>query len=127
MNDQAKSRNIVVRALRAIWRGLDSIRKVTHLFLMLFVLMAFIGALSGSAPSVPKSAVLSIQPTGVLVEELAGRSLESIYLSPAARALLESAAAALNHPGVVRVWDFGIEGAPNLDQEFRIRQSSGRG
>ena len=31
----------------------------------------------------------------VLVEELAGRSLESIYLSPAARALLESAAARL--------------------------------
>ena len=31
----------------------------------------------------------------VLVEELAGRSLDSIYLSPAARALLESAAARL--------------------------------
>ena len=76
MNDQAKSRNIVVRALRAIWRGLDSIRKVTHLFLMLFVLMAFIGALSGSAPSVPKSAVLSIQPAGVLVEELAGSAYD---------------------------------------------------
>lgn len=72
MNDQAKSRNIVVTVLGAIWRGLDSVRKVTHLFLMLFVLMAFISALSGSAPSMPKSAVLSIQPSGALVEELAG-------------------------------------------------------
>ena len=72
MNDQAKSRNIVVRVLGAVWRALDSVRKVTHLFLMLFVLMVFIGALSGSAPSMPRSAVLSIQPSGGLVEELAG-------------------------------------------------------
>ena len=72
MNDHTKSRNIVFRAAGAIWRGLDGVRKATHLVLMLFVLMAFIGALSGSAPSLPKSSVLAIQPVGGLVEEVVG-------------------------------------------------------
>ena len=76
MTEQGKSRNIVVRLLGGIWRGLDGLRKVTHFFLMLFVLMVFIGAISGSAPTLPKSAVLSLQPTGVLVEELAGSAYD---------------------------------------------------
>ena len=71
MNNPPK-RNLFVRILSAIWSGLDSVRKVTHLFLMLFVLIAFIGALSGSAPSLPRSAALHIQPAGALVEQLAG-------------------------------------------------------
>ncbi len=72
MTENTQSRNIFVRILGAIWRGLDSVRKVVHLFLMLFVLMVFVGALSGGAPTIPGSAVLSLQPTGALVEELAG-------------------------------------------------------
>jgi protease-4 len=72
MNEQNKSRNIFVRGASAVWRGLDGVRKVIHLVLMLFVLMAFVGALSGTAPSLPKSAVLSLQPNGALVEELVG-------------------------------------------------------
>ena len=75
MTDKPKS-NLFVRILRGIWRGLDSVRKVTHLFLMLFVLGVFLGTLSGSAPSLPRSAVLSIAPTGTLVEELAGTAFD---------------------------------------------------
>jgi len=71
MNNPPK-RNLFVRILSATWTGLDSIRKVTHLFLMLFVLIAFIGALSGGAPALPKSAALHIQPNGTLVEQLTG-------------------------------------------------------
>ncbi|MEE4162897.1 MAG: signal peptide peptidase SppA [Woeseiaceae bacterium] len=74
--DQTKSRNIVVRLLGGIWRGLDGLRKVTHFFLMLFVLLAFLSAISGSAPTMPRSAVLSLQPAGVLVEELAGSAYD---------------------------------------------------
>ncbi|MEM8815022.1 MAG: signal peptide peptidase SppA [Pseudomonadota bacterium] len=80
MNDQPK-RNLFVRILSGFWRGLDGVRKVTHFFLMLFVLIAFIGAISGSAPSLPRSAALTIQPAGALVEQLAG--------SPFDRALSE--------------------------------------
>ncbi len=80
MNNPPK-RNLFVRILSAVWSGLDSIRKVVHLFLMLFVLIAFIGALSGGAPSLPRSAALHIQPNGALVEQLAG--------SPFDRALAE--------------------------------------
>lgn len=75
MTDQPKS-NLFVRILRGIWRGLDGVRKVTHLFLMLFVLGIFLGALSGSAPSIPGSAILSIAPNGTLVEELAGNPFD---------------------------------------------------
>jgi len=80
MNNPPK-RNLFVRILSAVWTGLDSTRKVVHLFLMLFVLIAFIGALSGGAPSLPRSAALHIQPNGTLVEQLAG--------SPFDRALAE--------------------------------------
>ncbi len=76
MNQQTQSSNVFVRILRAIWRGLDSVRKVVHLFLMLFVLMIFVGSLSGGAPSIPGSAVLSLQPSGALVEELAGDAFD---------------------------------------------------
>ncbi len=75
MNDKPKS-NLFVRVLRGIWRGLDGVRKVTHLVLMLFVLGIFLGAVSGSAPSMPGSAVLSIAPNGALVEELAGSAFD---------------------------------------------------
>jgi len=87
MTDKAKSRNIFVRLLGGIWRGLDGLRKVTHFFLMLFVLLAFLNAISGSAPIMPKSAVLSLQPSGVLVEELAGSAYDRAIAE-----LLDSAA-----------------------------------
>ena len=87
MTDKPKS-NPFVRLLRAVWRGLDGVRKLTHLFLMLFVLGAFLGgALSGSVPSIPGSAMLSIAPEGALVEELVGSAFDR-----AVAELVESAA-----------------------------------
>ena len=44
------SGNIVVRMISAIWRGADGLRKVLHLFLMVFLFLMFFGALSGDAP-----------------------------------------------------------------------------
>lgn len=87
MTDKPQS-NLFVRLLRAIWRGLDGVRKLTHLFLMLLVLGAFLGgALSGSVPSIPGSAMLSIAPKGALVEELVGSAFDR-----AVAELVESAA-----------------------------------
>ena len=67
-----KKRNIVIRFFAALWAGADGIRKVLHLFLMLFLFLLFIGALSEAPPIMPKSAALYIQPYGSLVEQLEG-------------------------------------------------------
>ena len=67
------SKNILWRFIGAIWRGLNGLRKVLHLVLLLFVFMMFFGALSGPAPQLlPQSAALVIQPVGSLVEQVAG-------------------------------------------------------
>ncbi len=67
------SKNILWRFFGAIWRGLNGLRKVLHLVLLLFIFMMFFGALSGPAPQLlPQSAALVIQPVGALVEQVAG-------------------------------------------------------
>ncbi len=67
------SKNIVWRFFGAIWRGLNGVRKLLHLVLLLFIFMMFFGALSGPAPQLlPQSAALVIQPVGSLVEQVAG-------------------------------------------------------
>ena len=67
------SSNIVVRMISAIWRGADGLRKVLHLFLMVFLFLMFFGALSGDAPQLmPQRAALFLQPVGALVEQVAG-------------------------------------------------------
>jgi len=65
-------RNPILRVLAAIWGGLDGIRKVLHLLLLLFVFAIFVGAISGTTPILPNRAALLIQPTGEIVEELEG-------------------------------------------------------
>ena len=55
-----------------VWTGVDGLRKVLHLLLLLFIFSIIISALSSTAPSVPGSAALAIRPTGRLVEQLAG-------------------------------------------------------
>lgn len=59
-----------------IWRGLDGVRKVLHLILLLALFMLVGAALSPSIPMVPHKAALVIAPQGVIVEQLAGDPLE---------------------------------------------------
>ena len=66
------SSNVIVRFLAAIWHGLDGLRKVLHLLLLLFLFLLFFGAMSGAPPLLPQQAALLVQPSGALVEELAG-------------------------------------------------------
>ena len=70
------SRNPIVRLTRAIWHGLDVVRRFVHLVLMLIVLLAFLALLSDTTITVPDSAALLVAPTGRLVEQLAGDPLE---------------------------------------------------
>ncbi len=64
--------NLIRRMLASIWRGLNGLRKVLHLVLMLFIFLVFFGAMAGTPPIMPNKAALFIQPSGVLVEQLEG-------------------------------------------------------
>jgi protease-4 len=71
------SSNVFVRFFRAIWRGLNGLRKLLHLVLLLVLFMLFFGVMSGEAPPIlPKSAALVVQPVGALVEQLSGDPYE---------------------------------------------------
>ena len=72
----------VGRILAAVWRGLDGVRKVLHLLILLFVFSLIVSALSSTTPNVPANAALYIRPSGTLVDQLAGdpfdRALEEL-------------------------------------------------
>lgn len=55
-----------------IWSGVDGLRKLMHLVLLLVVFLAFFGAMADAPMTLPKSAALVIQPYGALVEQLEG-------------------------------------------------------
>lgn len=65
-------RNVVVRIFRAIWTGVDGVRKVLHLLLLLFIFSIVLAAMSATAPKLPSQAALVIRPVGELVEQLEG-------------------------------------------------------
>jgi len=60
----------------SLWRGLDAVRKVLHLILLLAIFGVLIGLLRGSVPRIPAKAALLIAPEGRLVEQLSGDPLE---------------------------------------------------
>jgi protease-4 len=67
------SSNFVFRFFAAIWRGLNGLRKLLHLLLLLFVFVLFFGVISGETPKLmPQKAALVVQPVGALVEQVAG-------------------------------------------------------
>ena len=65
-------RNIFIRFISGIWHGVDGVRKILHLLLLVLVFLIFFGALSDAPPILPKKAALIIQPAGPLVEQLDG-------------------------------------------------------
>ena len=64
------------RFLHWIWSGLDGLRKVLHLLLLLIIFGILWGAFSRSIPLVPAKAALVVAPQGPLVEQLSGDPLE---------------------------------------------------
>ena len=61
---------------RSLWHGLDVLRRVLHLLLMLALLALVIVALRGSAPRLPERGALVVHPSGEIVEQLAGEPLQ---------------------------------------------------
>ena len=68
--------------LAAAWHGLDGLRKVLHLIVLLTIFGLVIGVLLGGSGRIPGRAALLIAPEGELVEQLSG--------DPVARALEEA-------------------------------------
>ena len=62
--------------LGGIWRGLDGLRKILHLILLIVVFGTIVWAVSSSAPSVPDRAALVVQPEGRIVEQLSGDAVQ---------------------------------------------------
>lgn len=69
-------RNAIRKIFSMLWAGVDGLRKVLHLLLMLLIFSVIISALSSSTPTLPGSAALVIRPAGRLVEQLAGNPFD---------------------------------------------------
>ena len=64
------------RIFSMLWSGIDGVRKVLHLFILLFIFSVVISALASRTPTMPAKASLVIRPVGNLVEQLAGDPYE---------------------------------------------------
>lgn len=59
-----------------LWRGLDVLRRVLHLLLLLVIFGLLVAALRGSIPRLPERGALIIRPSGDIVEQLSGEPLQ---------------------------------------------------
>lgn len=62
--------------LRAIWLGLNTLRRILHLILLLAIFAVLLAGAVGQPQAVPASAALVIDPTGTLVEQLEGSPID---------------------------------------------------
>lgn len=65
--------------LSGIWRGLDGLRRVLHLILLIVIFGVILWAVSSSLPGVPDRAALVVQPQGSLVEQLSGDPVQRAF------------------------------------------------
>lgn len=62
--------------VRALWYGLNTVRRILHLILLLAIFGILLAGSVGQPVAVPSSAALVINPTGMLVEQLEGSPLD---------------------------------------------------
>src|SRR5688572_33298066 len=70
------NRSWPLRVVAGIWRGLDRLRRLLHLILMLGIFLLLIAGAIGERAFIPGAAALVIAPQGVLVDQLSGDALE---------------------------------------------------
>ncbi len=66
----------IKKLVRALWYGLNTLRRVLHLILLLVLFIAILAGLAGGVAPVPSTAALVINPGGALVEQLEGSPLD---------------------------------------------------
>lgn len=67
---------MIGRIFVVIWRGLDGLRKVLHLVLLLLLLWLVISAVSSGIPHIADKSALVLQPKGEIVEQLTGSPVD---------------------------------------------------
>lgn len=70
------NRGLPLRIVSAIWRGLDRLRRLLHLILLLGIFLLVLASMLGERVFVPGAAALVIAPQGALVDQLSGDALE---------------------------------------------------
>lgn len=69
-------RNPILRLLGWVWKGLNALRRVLHLILLLLIFALLLAGVAGPPIHIPDGAALLIDPEGELVEQLAGGPLD---------------------------------------------------
>lgn len=67
---------MIGRILVGIWHGLDGLRKILHLVLLLVIFGIVVGALKTSIPHIADHSALVIAPKGEIVEQLTGSPVD---------------------------------------------------
>ena len=62
------NRALPLRIVSAVWRGLDRLRRLLHLILLLGLFLVLFAAAVGERVLIPQTAALVIAPRGVLVD-----------------------------------------------------------
>ena len=66
----------VRRFFGGLWHGLDVLRRVLHLIVLLALLLIILVLVHQSTPRLPERAALVIRPSGAIVEQLTGEPFE---------------------------------------------------
>ena len=94
-------RKAIGRLFSVLWTGVDTLRKILHLLILLVIFSVVIGAMSASGPLVPKKAALVIRPIGNIVEQLEGdpydRALAELMDEADAQTLVQDIVDGLNY------------------------------
>ncbi len=86
-------RKSVVWLFSALWAGVDAVRKVLHLLILLIIFSVFVGALSSTGAMIQAKSALVIRPVGTIVEQLEGdpydRALAELMENAGAQTLVQ--------------------------------------
>ncbi|MDX1480746.1 MAG: signal peptide peptidase SppA [Woeseiaceae bacterium] len=89
------------RGFRLVWKGIDTVRKLLHLILLLLLFSVVGGLLAPEPARLPASAALIVTPVGTLVEELEGdpfdRALAEVLEDAVPQTLLRDLVDALRY------------------------------
>ncbi len=102
----------IAKMFQYLWYGVDGIRKLLHLGLLLMLFALVLSAIPSDMPVLPVEAALVINPNGVLVDELAGdaydRAVAELQGEPIRQALVRNIVSAIdaarddpNVPGLI--------------------------
>ena len=69
-------RALPLRIVAGAWRGLDRLRRLLHLILLLGVFLLLIVSAVGERVLIPRAAALVVAPRGVLVDQLSGDAFD---------------------------------------------------